>query len=150
MACFNHLTLCIWNKLAWDFCGNLGKSFLFVQTYPGRFVSLEREFSEDECPFLNQGQYEECVHETLCSVLSRYSRVVMKDRNAEVLMPQWSPLACLNLHCLFDWRVRSFDQPNCSSVLCSEVLYSNVKNTSHFFKYLWHKSRAFIWNDRRW
>ena len=28
--------------------------------------------------------------------------IVIKDRNTDVFVPQLSPLACLNLQCLFD------------------------------------------------
>ena len=61
---------------------------------------MEREFSVDEYPFLNQGYCKECVGEILGSVTAdtRVIRcVVIKDRNTDVFMPQLSSPACFDL-----------------------------------------------------
>ena len=75
--------------------------------------------------------------------------VVVKDRNDDINMPQWFFLACLNIQCLFDWRMWAFNNPNSLHVLCCGVLSSNPKDATDFFNYVRDKGWSVVRTDCR-
>ena len=76
--------------------------------------------------------------------------VVNEDRNADVIMEQRFSLACFSLQGLLNGHVRSFKLSNCFHVLCCNVLWSNLKDGSHFFSYVRHEVGSFFRNECQW
>ena len=122
---FSRIKLCIRCRLAWHFCENLDGSFLFVENILGKLRSRNGLLLLANSQF----QIQDIIGNTAVKNSARLAAnfcvrrsIIIKDNNTAVFVPQWSSLACFNLQCLFDWRVRSLKQPNCLSVLCSVVL----------------------------